>query len=95
MLFDDKDPRHVAALMDAILSDTALQDAIVEGQTPPSGGFRPRISPAPFSASSIGFSASPRAAGPKVAFDFWHQFDAAQALEELRQVRPALYKALP
>jgi hypothetical protein len=30
-----------------------------------------------------------------VALDFWQQFDAAQALEELRQVRPSLYKALP
>ena len=32
VLFDDKDPVHVAALMDAIVSDAALQDAIVDGQ---------------------------------------------------------------
>ena len=32
VLFDDKDPAHVAALMDAILSDPDLQDAIVDGQ---------------------------------------------------------------
>jgi len=32
---------------------------------------------------------------PHVTYDFWHQFDAAQALEELRLYRPSIYKALP
>ena len=32
VLFDDKDPSHVAALMDAIVSNADLQDAIVDGQ---------------------------------------------------------------
>ena len=95
VLFDDKDPRHVAALMDAILSDPTLEDAIVEGQTAAVG----RLQAKDFSGTLLGFVerilASPRAAGPKVAADFWYQFDAAQVLEELRQVRPALYKALP
>ena len=95
VLFDDKDPRHVAALMDAILSDPGLQDAIVEGQTAAVG----RLQAKDFRGTLLGFVerilASPRAAAPKVAADFWHQFDAAEALEELRQVRPSLYKALP
>jgi glycosyltransferase involved in cell wall biosynthesis len=95
VLFDDKDPRHVAALMDAILSDPTLEDAIVEGQT----AAVARLQAKDFRGTLLGFVErileSPRAAGPKVAVDFWHQFDAAQALEELRQVRPALYKALP
>ncbi len=95
VLFDDKDPRHVAALMDAILSDPKLQDAIVEGQTAAVG----RLQAKDFRGTLLGFVeqilASPRAAAPKVAADFWHQFDAAEALEELRQVRPSLYKALP
>jgi hypothetical protein len=30
-----------------------------------------------------------------VAFDFWAQFEQFERLEELRQYRPALYKALP
>jgi glycosyltransferase involved in cell wall biosynthesis len=95
VLFEDKDPRHVAALMDAILSDPTLQDAIVEGQT---AAVR-RLQAKDFRGTLLGFVerilASPRAAAPKVAADFWHQFDAAEALEELRQVRPSLYKALP
>jgi len=32
---------------------------------------------------------------PQVAFDFWAQFDQFERLEELRQYRPALYRALP
>jgi hypothetical protein len=30
-----------------------------------------------------------------VAFDFWAQFDQFERLEELRQYRPALFRALP
>src|SRR5205823_5088865 len=32
VLFDDKDPRRVAAIMDAVVSNADLQDAILEGQ---------------------------------------------------------------
>ena len=32
---------------------------------------------------------------PQVAWDFWQQFDLFDRLEELRQFRPALYRALP
>jgi glycosyltransferase involved in cell wall biosynthesis len=95
VLYADKEPRHVAALMDAILSDRALEEAIVEGQT----AAVERLKAKDFRGTLLGFVErilrSPRAAGPKVAVDFWQQFDAAQALEELRQVRPSLYKALP
>ena len=95
VLFDDRDPRHVASLMDAIVSDAALQDAIVDGET---AAVR-RLQAKDFTHTLLGFVdrilSSPRAAGPKVAFDFWHQFDAAEELEELRQYRPSAYKALP
>ena len=32
---------------------------------------------------------------PEVSFDFWPMFDQAERLEELRQFRPAIYRALP
>src|SRR5204862_1592809 len=32
VLFDDKDPIRVAALMDAVLSNCSIQNAIVDGQ---------------------------------------------------------------
>jgi len=95
VLYADKDPRHVAALMDAILSDPTLEEAIIQGQR----AAVERLQAKDFRGTLLGFVerilASPRAAGPKVAVDFWPQFDAAQTLEELRQVRPSLYKALP
>jgi glycosyltransferase involved in cell wall biosynthesis len=95
VLFDDKDPVHVATLMDAILSDAALQDRIVEGQL----AAVDRLRSQDFAGTLLRFVdqivASPRATLPKVTFDFWHQFDAAQELEEVRLDRPSAYKALP
>jgi hypothetical protein len=40
-------------------------------------------------------SAAPRRPRPGIPFDFWQQFEAAERLEYLRVMRPALYKALP
>ena len=95
VLFTEQDPEQVAGLMDAILSDAPLQDAIVDGQLDAVG----RLQSKDFSGTLLRFVerilSSPRADAPKVAFDFWQQFDAAQELEELRRVRPAAFKALP
>jgi glycosyltransferase involved in cell wall biosynthesis len=95
VLFGAKDPLHVAALMDAILSNVALQDAIIEGQLAAVERLRSRD----FAGTLLRFVdeilAGPRAPAPRVAYDFWHQFDAAQALEELRLYRPSIYKGLP
>jgi len=95
VLYDDKDPIHVAGLMDAIVSNAALQDLIVDGQSEAVD----RLQAKDFAGTLLGFVetilSNPRAARPDVAFDFWQQFDAAQELEELRLYRPAIYKALP
>jgi hypothetical protein len=86
---------HVAALMDAIVSNVSLQDDIVDSQLAAVDRLRSKD----FAGTLLGFVnrilAAPRAAAPKVTFDFWHQFDAAQALEELRLYRPSIFKALP
>ena len=37
---------------------------------------------------------APRPA-PEVPYDFWAMFDQAERLEELRQFRPAIFRALP
>jgi glycosyltransferase involved in cell wall biosynthesis len=95
VLFEDKDPGRVAALMDAILSSPALQDSIVEKQT----AAVTRLLAIDFRATLLKFVeqvlASPRVAEPHVTYDFWHQFDAAERLEQLRQYRPSIYEALP
>ena len=95
VLYETKDPVHVAALMDAIISNPGLQDAIVEGEAAAVDRLRSRD----FAGTLLGFVdeivGGPRAPAPHVTYDFWHQFDAAQALEELRLYRPSIYKALP
>ena len=95
VLFEDRDPIHVATLMDEIVSNAHLQDQIVDGQL----AAVERLRSMDFAGTLLGFVdrmlASPRAAAPHVAFDFWGQFDAAQELEELRLYRPAIYQALP
>ena len=95
VLFEDKNPTGVAALMDAILSNTALQERIVEGQLTAVD----RLQAKDFPGTLLGFVdrilSAPRAPAPRVTFDFWRQFDATEELEELRLYRPAIHKALP
>lgn len=95
VLFDQKDAMYVAALMDGIISNAALQDRIVADQE----AAVQRLRAKDFSGTLLGFVdrilCTPRAPEPRVVFDFWQQFDAAEELEELRQVRPSAYKALP
>jgi len=90
-----EDSMSVARVMDAIVSDAALQDRIVDGQLAAIDRLRSKD----FAGTLLGFVndmlSKPRALEPKVAFDFWGQFDAAQQLEELRMFRPAIYQALP
>ncbi len=94
VLYHDKDPIHVATLMNAILDDPSLQQAIVDAQL----AAVERLRAKDFAGTLLNFVdrilSSPRAAAPSVTVDFWHQFDAAQELEELRMYRPAIYKAL-
>ena len=95
VLFEQKDPMHVAALMDAIVSNAGLQDAIVDGQLAAADRLRSKDFAGTLLAFVNRILAAPRAPAAQVTFDFWHQFDAAQALEELRLYRPSIYKALP
>ena len=95
ILYHDKRPGHVAAIIDAILSDSGIQDAIVEGQL----AAVDRLQDKDFGATLLGFVeqilAAPRQGAPRVSFDFWEQFDSSEALEEVRLLRPSAFKALP
>jgi glycosyltransferase involved in cell wall biosynthesis len=94
VLFEDRDPEHVATLMDTLLSDQSLRDAVIDGQLSAVDRLRSKD----FSGTLLGFVdqilSRPRAPRPHVLFDFWHQFDAAEELEELRLERPSAYRAL-
>src|SRR5690606_34949309 len=95
ILYDEKDPAVVAALLNAVVSDAAMREAIVDRQDAALAEHTTRD----FDRILLGhldrMLASPRRPMPPVAWDFWRQFDEAERLEELRQYRPSAYKALP
>jgi glycosyltransferase involved in cell wall biosynthesis len=95
VLYAEPDPADVAALLDAVLGDGALQDRILAGQDAALERLRGRD----FGGTLLGHLdrvfASPRRADHRVAWDFWQQFDTVERLEALRLFRPSLDKALP
>jgi len=95
ILYHDKDPLHVAALMDAVVSNPEVQEAVISGQLAAVDRLRARDFAGTLLGLIKGILSSPRARPPRVTFDFWHQFDAAEELEELRLDRPSIYKMLP
>ncbi len=95
VLYETKDPFRVAALMDAILSNRALTDRIVDGQYEALERLRARD----FAGTLLRYVeqviAAPEHPRHEVSPGFWRQFELAENLEELRRYRPSLYKALP
>jgi glycosyltransferase involved in cell wall biosynthesis len=95
VLFDRKDPGHVAQLMDAVLGDPAIEDAVVASQD----AALARLLGKDFAGTLLRFvddvAVTPPRPAPEVPWDFWPQFEQFDRLEELRQFRPALYRALP
>ena len=95
VLYDSKNPFDVARLMAAVLDDPAIQDAILDSQDAALARLRAKD----FSGTLLQFVAQVRATAPRpapdVPYDFWGMFDQAERLEELRQFRPAVFRALP
>ncbi|MCU0255968.1 MAG: glycosyltransferase, partial [Vicinamibacterales bacterium] len=95
VLFEDKDPAHVARIVDALVSDQALAERVIEAQD----AALDRLVGRDFGATLLRFveriAAMPATPHPGVAFDFWDQYARMDALEELRVYRPAAFDALP
>jgi glycosyltransferase involved in cell wall biosynthesis len=95
VLYDTKDALEIARLMDALLDDDRIADAVVASQD----AALARLQARDFDRTLLRFVddtlATPPHEAPEVAWDFWQQFDQFERLEELRQFRPALYRALP
>jgi glycosyltransferase involved in cell wall biosynthesis len=95
VLFDTKDPWYVGSLLHAVLDDPLLTQAIVAAQD----AALARLYARDFDGTLRRVVAQALAAAspphPGVAFDFWDQYAEAERLEELREYRPALYRALP
>lgn len=95
VLYHEKDPRRVAALMHGLVADAALADRVLEAQD----AALDRLKARDFDGTLLRFVRqvldSPPRERPPVAFDFWRQFALAEELEQLREVRPAVFSALP
>jgi glycosyltransferase involved in cell wall biosynthesis len=95
VLYESKDPFEVARLMSAILDAGEIEDAILDSQAAALTRLRARD----FAGTLLRFvdevGATPPRPAPAVPYDFWPMFDQAERLEELRQFRPAIYRALP
>lgn len=95
VLFEEKDPVLVASLINAVVTDSGVREAILDAQTASLTRHRTRG----FDRILLGhldrMLSAPRKPMPDVAWDFWRQFEEAEKLEELRQYRPSAYKALP
>ncbi|HET7220887.1 MAG TPA: glycosyltransferase family 4 protein [Vicinamibacterales bacterium] len=95
VLYDTTDPVEIARLMEAVLDDGAIEDAVLRSQDQ----ALDRLLTKDFAGTLLSFvdrvAAAPPRPAPDVAWDFWAQFDQFERLEELRQFRPALFQALP
>ena len=95
VLYEVKDPRHVASLINTVRTDEALQEEIIRGQDEALTRLREKN----FGSTLLRFveqvRLAPRLAPPRVAPDFADQFEAWQTLEEIREYRPSAFQALP
>ena len=95
VLYDTTDPFEIAKLMEAVLDDPRLEEAVVASQD----AALARLLARDFGGTLLRFVdallKAPSHPAPDVPWDFWAQFDQFERLEELRQFRPALFKALP
>lgn len=95
ILYKDKDPLRVAALIDIIATDRDLAERIVAGQDE----ALDRLQKKDFAGKLLGFvdqvRQAPTRPRPPIAFDFWEQVSITEEMEELRKFRPAALQALP
>jgi L-malate glycosyltransferase len=95
VLYETKDPFHVARIVQAVLDDRHVAAAVVASQD----AALERLRRKDFTGTLLRYVETLRALGPRpapdVPWDFWPQFRLAERIEELRQFRPAVFRALP
>ena len=94
ILYDRKDPSHVATIMNAILSDRELETEILQAQD---SALKQLVGQG-FATTLLDFvetvNRSPRAEPPLLTPDFWQQYESLEELDALRHYRPGAYRAL-
>lgn len=95
ILYDQKDPVRIAALINEVVTNSALRARLIDGQD----AALDRLAHKDFGGALLGFmdqvQRTPRLPHPPVAFDFWDQVTLADALEEIRLYRPAAFHVIP
>jgi glycosyltransferase involved in cell wall biosynthesis len=95
ILYGAQEPARVAALVDAVVSDASVEARVLAAQDAALDRMRARDFDATVVAVVEQLLASPRKPAPPVAYDFWRQFRLAEELDEIRQTRPAAFRARP
>jgi glycosyltransferase involved in cell wall biosynthesis len=95
VLYTNKEPMHVAGLINTVVDDASLADQIVEGQDAALDRLRAKDFAGTLLGHVDGVLASPRREHPAVAFDFWDQVERAEEYDEIKLHRPAAFHALP
>jgi glycosyltransferase involved in cell wall biosynthesis len=95
VLYTDKDPMHMAALINAVVDDRAVTERIIDGQFAALDRLEAKDFAGTLTRHIDSVLASPRREHPPVAFDFWDQVARAEEFDELKQYRPAAFQALP
>jgi len=95
ILYGDKDPLRVAALIDQVATNRDLAARVIESQD----AALDRLLAKDFGGTLLRFVTqildTPARPHPPVAFDFWDQVHESESLDELRPFRPGAYQALP
>jgi glycosyltransferase involved in cell wall biosynthesis len=94
VLYTNRDPVHVAALVDAVVRDADLADRIVTAQEAALGRLQRKDFAGTLLRCVERALSAERRPHPGVTFDFWTQFSAHERLKELQQYRPAVFRAL-
>lgn len=95
ILYETRDPRQVAALMQALISDAGLETRVLDSQDAALDRLRARDFAGLVVQLTRQVLDGPRRPPAAVAYDFWRQFRLAEELDEIRQTRPAAFRALP
>ena len=95
VLYDTRDPRRVAAIMNGVLTDAELEAQILAAQDAALDRLRAQDFDGILLRVVRDILASPRRPDANVAYDFWRQYKLAEELEAIRQTRPAAFRALP
>jgi glycosyltransferase involved in cell wall biosynthesis len=95
VLYERHDPARVAAIVDALVSDEACEARVVRAQDAALDRLRAVDVPGRLLALVQGIFDSARRPPARVVPDFWRQFQLAHELDDIRDVRPSAFHALP